>query len=254
MPLSLWQWQVISLVAILVVSIAGGVYPFVQRARDRLSDNFQTCEALASGTFLGAGLIHMLSDSAADFSASGVGYPIPFVLCGVTFLLLLFLEHVGREIYCHDSDNRHPLFAILAVVMLSLHSFLAGTALGLSQHLSLVLIILFAILAHKWAASFSLAVHLVKSRLSFRVSMVLFIAFVMMVPLGIVFAHLLTPILGDNPLIQPSFTAMAAGTFLYLGTLHGLSRSVMVKQCCDLWHFFYVLLGFSLMAIVAIWV
>ena len=47
--------------------------------------------------------------------------------------------------------------------------------------------------------------------------------------------------------------AASAGTFLYLGTLHGLSRAVMVQQCCNLKQYTFVIIGFSLMAIVAIW-
>ena len=252
--LSVSQWHWFSLIAILFVTLASGSYPFFRRARKGLRDEFQTGEAIAAGVFLGAGLIHMWADSAGEFAEHGVGYPIPFVLCGVVFLVLLFLEHVGREIYSHHTGERNPLFAILAVIMLSVHSFLAGAALGLSQNVGLVVIIMFAILAHKWAASFSLAVHLVKSRLSKAFSISLFLVFASMVPLGILFGDLLSNQLQHLPLLTPIFMAMAAGTFLYLGTLHGLTRAVMVKQCCDLKHFFYVLVGFALMAVVAIWV
>lgn len=250
---SLWFWQVISLVVILAVTLAAGAFPFMQRARDGLKSDFQTGEAIAAGVFLGAGLIHMLADSAGEFAKRGIDYPVPFLLCGSMFLLLLFLEHVGREVYSHSAGERSPMFAVLAMIMLSVHSFLAGAALGLSGNIGLMVVILFAILAHKWAASFSLAIHLVKSKLSTRLSVGLFLIFALMVPLGIWFGGHLSDGLNAYPLATPVFMALAAGTFLYLGTLHGLSRAVMVKQCCDLKHFFYVVAGFSLMAIVAIW-
>lgn len=250
---SLWFWQILSLVVILIVTLVAGAYPFLRRARVGLRGDFQTGEAIAAGVFLGAGLIHMLADSASEFASHGVDYPVPFLLCGGMFLLLLFLEHIGREVYSHSSGDRSPLFAVLAMIMLSVHSFLAGAALGLSQNLGLVIIILFAVLAHKWAASFSLAIHLIKSKLTTRVSLVLFLIFALMVPLGILFGGYLSTDLKGYPLITPTFMALAAGTFLYLGTLHGLSRAVMVKQCCDLRHFFYVVAGFALMAVVAIW-
>jgi solute carrier family 39 (zinc transporter), member 1/2/3 len=251
---SLWFWQIVSLVVILVVTLVAGAYPFLRRAKLGLQGDFQTGEAIAAGVFLGAGLIHMLADSAREFASHQVDYPVPFLLCGGIFLLLLFLEHIGREVYCHSSGERSPLFAVLAMVMLSVHAFLAGAALGLSQHLGLVIIIFFAVLAHKWAASFSLAIHLLKSKLPTRTSVCLFLVFALMVPLGILFGEFLSQDLSGYPLITPVFMALAAGTFLYLGTLHGLSRAVMVKQCCDLRHFFYVVAGFSVMAIVAIWV
>lgn len=251
---TLWFWQLISLVVILLVTLAAGAYPFLRRAKIGLKSDFQTGEAIAAGVFLGAGLIHMLADSASEFSAHHVDYPVPFLLCGGIFLLLLFLEHIGREVYSHASGERSPLFAVLAMIMLSVHSFLAGAALGLSQNIGLMVVILFAVLAHKWAASFSLAIHLVKSKLSTRTAVCLFAIFALMVPLGILFGGYLSTDLQAYPLLTPAFMALAAGTFLYLGTLHGLSRAVMVKQCCDLRHFFYVVGGFALMAVVAIWV
>jgi len=48
-------------------------------------------------------------------------------------------------------------------------------------------------------------------------------------------------------------SALAAGTFLYLGTLHGLENATLVKPCCDLKRFYFVILGFGVMAVVAIW-
>lgn len=250
---SIWFWQVLSLLLILLVTLGAGAYPFMRREHILQHNNFQTAEALAAGVFLGAGLIHMLADSAADFAEQGYGYPWSFLLCGGIFLLLLFLEHVGREIYAHSAGERSPLFAVLAMIMLSVHSFLAGAAMGLSHDLSIVIVILFAILAHKWAASFSLSIHLIKSRLTTRTALCLFLIFAAMVPLGVSFGHVVSHDLDAYPLLTPIFMALAAGTFLYLGTLHGLSRAVMVKQCCDLRHFFYVVAGFILMAAVAVW-
>ncbi len=250
---SLWFWQILSLVVILVVTLGAGVYPFFRRTRMGLKADFQTGEAIAAGVFLGAGLIHMLADSATEFAKYHVGYPVPFLLCGGIFLLLLFFEHIGRELYSHASGDRSPLFAVLAMVMLSVHSFLESVALGSSQSVGLMIVILFAILVHKWIASFSLSIHLVKSKLSTRLSASLFLIFALMIPLGILFGGYVSNDLSAYPLVTPAFMALAAGTFLYLGTLHGLSRAVMVKQCCDLRHFFYVVAGFALMAVVAIW-
>ena len=74
-----------------------------------------------------------------------------------------------------------------------------------------------------------------------------------MTPLGIYFGDVISTSLAEHTLIQPIFSSIAAGTFLYLGTLHGLSRSFMIEKCCNLKNFTYVIIGFSLMAVVAIW-
>lgn len=249
----MFSFKLFSIILILLITILAGSYPFLKKLKHRSGTTFPIGEALASGVFLGAGLIHMLGDASQGFSSLGFQYPAAFLLAGSAFLVLLLLEHIGREIYEHE-DESSISFAILAVVMLSIHSFLVGTALGLSASWSIAIIILFAILAHKWAASFALAVQINKSRLSPLAGIVLFAVFALMVPLGILFGGCAEHGLHHVLWLEPSLTALSAGTFLYLGTLHGLERSVMVKRCCNLQHFFFVIIGFALMAVVAIWV
>ena len=250
---NLFQIKLISCLLVLVIAFTAGLYPFVRRIKGRRRHDFPIGESLAAGVFLGAGLMHMLGDSAQVFISKGFDYPLPFLLAGAMFLLLLFLEHLGREVYEYRSGTS-PVFAILAVVMLSVHSFLAGTALGLSSSFSVVIVILLAILAHKWAASFSLSVQLNKSELKMATGFLLFSIFAVMTPLGILFGNIVLHHLTHRPLVAPIFTALAAGTFLYLGTLHGLKQSVMVEKCCDLKRFNFVIIGFAIMAVIAIWI
>jgi hypothetical protein len=56
-----------------------------------------------------------------------------------------------------------------------------------------------------------------------------------------------------NPLLTPTFSALAAGTFIYLGTLHGLQNGTLVARCCAFRSLFLVVLGYAVMAVVAIW-
>lgn len=239
-------------ILILITTITSGWYPFKKRIKTRQCHDYPLGEALASGVFLGAGLVHMLGDSARAFFSMNYDYPLAFSFAGISFLLLLLLEHIGRELYKNQNGNSQ-LFAITAVVMLSFHSFLEGAALGLSDNISIVILILIAIIAHKWAASFSLAVHINKSSLKPIIGIIAFAIFTVMTPLGIVTGNFALEKLGQYPLLTPTFTALAAGTFLYLGTLHGLDKAVMIKQCCNLKYFSFVILGFSIMAILAIW-
>lgn len=149
---------------ILITTVLAGWYPFKKRLKTKQHHDFPLGEALASGVFLGAGLVHMLGDSTRAFFIMNYRYPLAFILAGYSFLFFLLLEHIGRELYNNQNQNS-PLFAITAVIMLSFHSFLEGAALGLSDNISVVILILIAIIAHKWAASFSLAVHINKSSL-----------------------------------------------------------------------------------------
>ena len=250
--MTLLTLKISSLLLILLVSLLAGIYPFYKKARTRQVLDLPIAEALASGIFLGAGLLHMLADSAQDFIGLGYHYPIPFLLAGGMFLFLLWLEHMGREVQEHKGGNRAS-FAVLAVLMLSIHSLLEGTALGLGGTISSFLVIFFAIIAHKWAAAFALATQINKSSLNAQVGMGLFLIFALMTPFGILLGDFIVTDLKTHLLVEPIFSALAGGTFLYLGTLHGLSRSFMINKCCNLHHFAFVIVGFSLMAIVAIW-
>lgn len=243
--------KLLSVFLIFLTALSAGIFPFYKRWRAGVA-SFPTGEALASGVFLGAGLIHMLGDASSDFAVLHFNYPLPFLIAGITFLLFLALEHVGREFYEHKG-SRNSGFALVAFAMLSIHSLFAGAALGLNTHLTVVLVLLLAILAHKWAASFALASQLIKSQLSRKNATILFFIFTLMTPVGIYMGDLISTQLEHQPLVEPTFNAIAAGTFLYLGTLHGLSRSIMIEKCCNLKNFTFVIIGFAIMAIVALW-
>ncbi len=251
--LSLSAVKFFGTIIIFGMTLLAGAYPFIKRLRDDKISEFPIAEALALGIFLGAALLHMMGDSTTIFDRLGINYPLPFFLAGSIFLVLLLFEHIGREVYAHRSQES-PVFAVLAVIMLANPSFFSGAALGVSESLGTALVIFFAIVAHKWAASFALAVQINKCGMSARARISLFLAFATMVPLGIYVGDQVANSLSTYPYIQPCLMALAAGTFLYLGTLHGLNRAVMVDQCCDLRRFVYVILGYLLMAVVAIWV
>lgn len=248
----MWTFQLISILSILSITLLSGFYPFFKKFTAEKSQTFPIAESLAAGVFLGVALIHMLGSATAQFYQLSYHYPLAFLLAGIIFLFLLLLEHIGHDIAMREGDSSNA-FAILATVMLSVHAFLMGAALGLSASLAVAVMILLAIVAHKWAESFSLAVQINKSAFNFKTSVIIFCLFACMTPLGIILGVSATTTLHHYPLLEPIFSSMAAGTFLYLGTLHGLEKATLVKKCCDLRHFCFVILGFMIMAIVAIW-
>lgn len=236
---------------ILLVAFAAGIPVLLGAKLDAEGSLAARGEAIAAGVFLGAGLIHMLGDSATDFAAANVDYPWPFLLCGTVILALLLLEHIGAA--AKGSSDASTILALLATAMLSIHSFLAGAALGTSGNDAIVIVVFIAIVAHKWAASFALAVSLARSPLTRLASFVAFTVFVLFLPLGVATGAIASQWDTSYPLVAPTLKALAAGTFIYLGTLHGLANGTLVARCCDLREFAAVVLGFALMAVVAIW-
>lgn len=239
--------------SILIVILLAGWYPFKKRLCHDGHFDFPIGETLATGVFLGAAMLHMLPESNAMFNTMGYHYPFAYLITGGIFLLFLWLEHIGKELY-HHHDAAHPAFAILAWLMLSIHSLVLGTALGISHEYGLVIMLFLAIITHKWAESFAISMQLNKSSLTAKKSALFFIIFAFMTPLGILIGWYCGRGVETNSLIDPILIAVSAGTFLYLGTLHGLERCVMVERCCNLRDFSFVIIGFLLMASVASYV
>ncbi len=236
---------------IFLVIIAAGWYPFRKRqAKGHL--DFPIGETLATGVFLGAAIIHLLPESNRMFLDMGYQYPFSYLLAGITFLIFLWFEHLGKELYNHQTNN-HPAFAILAWIMLSIHSLVLATALGYSENYSIAIMLFLAIITHKWAESFAISVQLNKSSMSNKMNLLLFSSFALMTPLGIFLGVHLESEMKTNSLVDPILVAISSGTFLYLGTLHGLERCVMVQRCCNLKYFSFVIIGFLLMSAVAIY-
>lgn len=243
--------KLLMLLLIFAVTLIAGALPFYKK-RSSQHFEFPAGEAIACGVFLGAGLIHMLGDAASGFAAAGYQYPFAFLIAGSSFLILLWLEHLGQELETHHTGTTKSM-ALLATLMLSIHSLLEGTAVGISGNLLTAVVLAGAILAHKWAASFALALQINKSDLGFKAGLGAFIVFAIMTPIGIILGEEALQGLGNLPLLTPIFSALAAGTFLYIGTLHGLRRAIMIERCCNMREFSLMLCGFGLMAVVAIW-
>jgi len=232
--------------SLFVIILLSGWLPFHKRKKqDHHEASFG--ETIATGIFLGAALMHILPESDHLFIGQNIHYPVSYLLAGITFLFFLWLEHLGKELY-QNKITQHAFIGV-AWLMLSAHSFFEGSALGLTQDLSLLIMLFLAIISHKWAEGFAMAVELNKGSQTGKVSVVLFLLYALMTPLGILLGyHFNHP---SHNLYSPICMAISAGTFLYFGTLHGLERCVMVQRCCNLKHFSFVILGFLFMAIVA---
>lgn len=245
--------KVIFAVSIFVVILLSGWYPFRKRIKDDSHIDFPIGETLATGIFLGAALLHMLPESSTLFQNMGYHYPFAFIIAGIVFLIFLWFEHLGKELY-HHHNAQHPAFALLAWGMLCIHSIMVGAALGLAHFNSVIIMLFLAIITHKWAESFAIAVQLNKSSMSTNQSLMFFFIFSLMTPLGIYLGWYFGHGLETHSIFDPILIAASAGTFLYLGTLHGLERCVLVERCCNLRDFSFVIIGFLLMAAVAIYV
>jgi len=256
-------------VAVLFASgLVGGLLPWRLRRSTHVEYWFSLGNAFAGGVFLAVGLIHMLGDAAGDFASTWpeVSYPVVYLLAGCTFMGLLLLERVLMA--QHDFDEvtlAEPsaageapasvsLSAYVLLLTLSIHSILAGLALGVQATVTNAGIILIALLAHKGVAAFALGVSLFRTQVAFRSGLFFIILFSLTTPLGVAGGVLFTDFFTGHwrDAAEAVFNAMAAGTFLYIAALDIFSEEFLRPRNRNL-KFLASSVGFAAMALVAIW-
>jgi zinc transporter 1/2/3 len=206
---------------------------------------------------LGAGLIHMLGDAQEKLSSFDIDYPLAFLIAGGGFLAVLFLEMValqGREDVGAMSGGKGSFYPTLLIVVLSVHSLIAGTALGLEGSVAASFALLVAILAHKGSAAFALGVSLKAARFERQRLIRMVALFSCMTPIGVLLGLMFSQVLSGTAAIvlETVFDALAAGTFIYVAVIDIIGEAFEEK--IDLGTKFTVLAaGFFGMALLAVW-
>ncbi len=242
-------FQILSIVLILGITIAGGALPLL-RLRSRQVGGFQLGSAFAAGVFLALSLIIMLPNGMQLFSKTLPDWPFPLAsfLALLAFVFLLMLEHVTKTPEQEEVVTT-PIVPIVMTIMIAIPSFLLGTALGISA-VAEAAIILVAILAHKGSAGFALALAMMRSSLKYGQVLALYLAFALATPLGIVFGQELHVYLSGETanLIKAIVLSLAAGVFLFMGTLHEQKHAPLIISCCTPTGFALMLFGLLLTA------
>lgn len=254
--LTWFDW--LAIVIILGVTFAGGWLPLMQPQRARDSKGFPGGQAFAAGVFLALCMLIMLP---AAFGLLGKAYPglnFPLASCIaiVMFILLLRLEHWAVHVQERDHNEAglsSPLFPIVMTTMIAIPSFFLGAALGVSG-MPAALMIFLAIIIHKGTAAFALALKMARSTMARKQRLLLFTCFACSTPLGIlvgrdVHSYITGPAAWP---VKGVILAMAAGTFLYMATLHDLHNSPLIADCGNSRGFKLMLVGFAVTALVRV--
>ena len=228
-------YKSIAALLIFLVSITIAFYPLKRKHAPRNVEGVELGGALASGIFLGAAFFHMLPDAIRPFGniGDGLSYPIPEAICVAAFLFMLFLERLSQINL--SLRSKHTIPYILAIILI-LHALTEGAALGIGSTFSETFMLFIAILAHKGSESFALCIMLLKHKLPFKRIMMIVIFFSLMTPLGISLGAVINAFTfaKDGMLVAAIFNAFAAGTFLYISTLHHIRfhEHTEEKQAC----------------------
>ena len=120
-------------------------------------------------------------------------------------------KHEGAE--KHHFNPKSNLTPYLLLIALSVHGLFEGTALGVQRELKDTVFLAIAIVAHKWAESFTLGISFSKSSTEKGSYIRMIILFAVFTPIGILLGLL---VISADPLTQGIFLAISAGTFIYI--------------------------------------
>ncbi|OGT38332.1 MAG: hypothetical protein A3F11_06545 [Gammaproteobacteria bacterium RIFCSPHIGHO2_12_FULL_37_14] len=249
-------YKTIAALLIFLVSIATAIYPLNKLKTNREIDHtesFELGEALASGIFLGIAFFHMLPSSITTFHQlfPHTSYPIAEIVCMIGFSLLLFLERLSLDRSLFSSQNVIPYTLALILII---HSLTEGAALGVSSTGTEALIVFIAIIAHKSSDSFVLCMLLMRYHFPLMSIVIIIAIFSLMTPIGIGLGTIISLYTQsfDGQFAEALFDAFAAGTFLYIATLHHLRFHQRLEEAQSLLEFACMMLGLIAMAAIAL--
>lgn len=156
-----------------------------------------------------------------------------------------------NSIFVDPETVRAARFSNLVVlVILSIHSILAGLALGVSGKVN-GLTILVALLVHKLFEALVMGVSTVKAHHELRVRLTEIIVYVLATPIGVVIGAILS---AGGPLPQHTvgvIVGISSGTFTYIALVEVMAEEA---TACRAGKFLCYLLGLVGMAILALYV
>jgi len=146
------------------------------------------------------------------------------------------VEHDHTHGMFNEENHKSPYLPYILMIVLSIHSIIAGVAIGVNSSNSLINTLGIAIVSHKWTESFAFGVSLLKflptaaetstpsegitlsPRRRNAKMLKMMAAYSCMVPLGIVIGSILSIILQGRAaaVIEALVGGVASGTFIYI--------------------------------------
>jgi len=121
----------------------------------------------------------------------------------------------------HIDVSSGALMPYILALVLSIHSFIEGLALGVQPSVSETIVLLIAIASHKWIEAFAFGASFVKQEVTLRRWVGILLVYSLATPAGITIGLFLSNYLtGDiASIIEGTLEAIAAGTFLYVAIM-----------------------------------
>lgn len=247
-------------IALIVIAAWAGALPTQLAAMNRPRNHLVYYgEAFASGTFLGASLLHMLPDAINNLSTITYWqYPVACMLTAIGFLIMMVIERVGIIYKDHSEHAEHVECSILSyilLIILSFHSLIVGLSLGLERGKLEAIVLMVALVLHKASAGFAFGMTLRYSTFRHLHRYLMIAVFSLATPVGVMIGLYVTLYthVHISSLTEGLFDSIAAGTFLYM-TMHLTQTRDPFPMPQRLASLGIVLIGFLLMAILALYI
>ena len=228
--------KIIALIAIAAIAVAGGAIPLFSSKLKNSERFFSLGNAFAGGLFLGVGFIHLLPEGIEQL-APYTHFPLGVMAATIGFTVLLLLDRIlfPSEQFVHQKElYTEPIYPYVLLSMLSLHSIVAGVALGIENHVSGALAMMLGIIFHKGPAAFALIVSAHAAGIERNKQTSILALFSIMTPVGIIIgfttSFIIVPETKYYSMILGSFNAFAAGTFIYIAVLDIIDKELSSHQ------------------------
>lgn len=255
---SLFVTELLLGIAIFAMAITCGALPLLLGQRSKKQSFLFYGESFAGGVLLGAGFMHLLAESLSQFARDGgdVDYVWVMGLTAATIFVLRFIEDGVSGFFDSRYTENLPWMAYLLVLLLSVHSVIAGAALGFSHQLIDAFVVGGAILAHKGSAAFAMVVKMQRHKIPRQRMVRLLILFSFMTPLGMMLAGSINHWLASDfgSLTEAQFNAVAAGTFIYIATQYTCEKLPCEHKFTHILHLLTFAVGLFLTGAIARWI
>jgi solute carrier family 39 (zinc transporter), member 1/2/3 len=245
-----------TIVAILIFSIAVLAALLPKQFLDHHKGSRHLSDSITNGIFLGTAMFHMLPDAQETFHTLGIHHYLlyTFLFCVAGLLLMQLVKHTAK--YLQRTDDSMNLNATIVLIALSLHSLIEGAALGVNTTIANTFVVFIAILAHKSCDSFALAATLRRYRILINQQTPFILIYATMTPIGIGIASTTISLLSNEvgATVAASLSALAAGTFIYIGTIDVMTQLQTQRLNQKISEFAVLLLGISIMGFIAMWI
>lgn len=229
--------KIISFVSILGIALIGGSIPFWWAKWTESERFFSLGNAFAGGLFLGVGFMHLLPEGIEQLSHFS-DFPLGTAVATAGFALLLLIDRVlfpendlGEVV---KESGTQTIYPYVLLCMLSIHSIVAGIALGLEQHIAGAITLLVGILFHKGPAAFALMLSARTASVSQSRQRSFLALFCLMTPIGILLGTSSGTLFISQDdlylLLQGIFNAFAAGTFIYIAVIDIIDKELTMHQ------------------------